>query len=66
MDDEQIPVCVHCWIEVERPIEGKPLIGQDPGGWIHKSVRSPTGTQFCGKQRLEEEDIEYVSSVSEA
>ena len=64
----EIQVCIHCWIPVRKESEGNPIVGgsqQPPLRWIHKATRSDTGNPFCGRQFLEDEEVDSVSSVDE-
>jgi hypothetical protein len=62
-------ICKHCWIEVVKQKTMKPVLGTEDDNsprWVHKTQVNDVGNPFCGRQFLEDDDIESVSSVEEA
>ena len=69
MEDESIPICSHCWIPVVKQAEMKGVIGTEEmiaPKWIHTRTRNDVGNPFCGRQFLEDEDIEWTFAATEA
>ena len=69
MADDLIPICDSCWIPVVKQQEMKAVIGTEEmvaPKWIHTSTRNDVGNPFCGRQFLEDEDIDWVESITEA
>jgi hypothetical protein len=57
VSDEDKMYCIHCWIEVEKT-EFKQVVGREKiDTWKHKTLRSPSGTGWCGRAVLRVEDI---------
>jgi hypothetical protein len=60
LEEEKIPICKHCWVEVTVIPEAKTLVGKgEVAVWKHRYLKDPDGNPACDR-RLFDTDLEYV------